>query len=101
MREVIHPTLRGLAADGTPYTGFLYAGLMIAADGTPNVLEYNCRFGDPETQPVMMRMESDLLEAMEASIAGRVSDGDFRWSPDPAVCVVMASGGYPGAFEAG
>ena len=65
------------------------------------VLEFNCRFGDPETQPIMMRMESDLLEAIEASIDGRVSDGDFRWSPDPAVCVVMASGGYPGAFEAG
>ena len=73
---------------------------MMTARG-PMVLEFNCRFGDPETQPVMMRMESDLLEAMEASIAGRVSDGDFRWSPEPAVCVVMASGGYPGAFEAG
>ena len=65
------------------------------------VLEFNCRFGDPETQPIMMRMDSDLLEAIEASIEGRVSEGDFRWSPDPAVCVVMASGGYPGAFEAG
>ena len=73
---------------------------MMTATG-PMVLEFNCRFGDPETQPIMMRMESDLLEAMEASIAGRASDGDFRWSPDPAVCVVMASGGYPGGFEAG
>jgi phosphoribosylamine--glycine ligase len=65
------------------------------------VLEFNCRFGDPETQPVLMRLESDLLEALEASIEGRVSEGDFRWSADAAVCVVMASGGYPGTFEAG
>jgi len=65
------------------------------------VLEFNCRFGDPETQPILMRMESDLVEAMEASIEGRVSDGDFRWSQDAAVCVVMASGGYPGTIEVG
>jgi phosphoribosylamine--glycine ligase len=65
------------------------------------VLEFNCRFGDPETQPLMMRMESDLVEAMEASIEGRVSDGDFKWSPDATVCVVIASGGYPGTYEAG
>ncbi len=72
MREVIHPTLRGLAADGTPYTGFLYAGLMIAADGTPNVLEYNCRFGDPETQPVLSRLRSDLTGLCLAALAGRL-----------------------------
>jgi phosphoribosylamine--glycine ligase len=65
------------------------------------VLEFNCRFGDPETQPILMRMESDLVEAIEASIDGRTSDGDFRWSTDSTVCVVMASGGYPGSFEAG
>jgi len=73
---------------------------MMTARG-PMVLEFNCRFGDPETQPILMRLESDLCEALEASIEGRVSDGDFRWSPDAAVCVVMASGGYPGTFELG
>ena len=72
MREVIEPTIRGLAADGTPYTGFLYAGLMIAPDGTPNVLEYNCRFGDPETQPIMMRLQSDLTSLCEAALDGRL-----------------------------
>ncbi len=78
----------------------LYCGLMMTARG-PMVLEFNCRFGDPETQPILMRLESDLVEALEASIEGRVSEGDFRWSPDASVCVVMASGGYPGTFEAG
>jgi phosphoribosylamine--glycine ligase len=73
---------------------------MMTARG-PMVLEFNCRFGDPETQPVLMRLESDLLEALEASIDGRVSEGDFRWSADASVCVVMASGGYPGTFEMG
>jgi phosphoribosylamine--glycine ligase len=67
----------------------------------PMVLEFNCRFGDPETQPILLRLESDLVEALEASIEGRVSDGDFRWSNDASVCVVMASGGYPGSYEAG
>jgi phosphoribosylamine--glycine ligase len=67
----------------------------------PMVLEFNCRFGDPETQPILMRLESDLVSAMEAAIEGRVSDGDFKWSPQPAVCVVLASGGYPGTFAAG
>jgi phosphoribosylamine---glycine ligase len=74
--------------------------LMMTARG-PMVLEFNCRFGDPETQPILMRLESDLVEALEAVVGGRVSDGDFRWSPDAAVCVVMASGGYPGTYEAG
>jgi phosphoribosylamine--glycine ligase len=73
---------------------------MVTAKG-PVVLEFNCRFGDPEAQAILMRLESDLLEALEASTEGRVSDGDFKWSPEPAVCVVMASGGYPGTFEAG
>ena len=98
--HIARPVIAGMRAEGADYKGILYCGIMMTARG-PMVLEFNCRFGDPETQPVMMRMESDLLEAMEASIAGRVSDGDFRWSAEPAVCVVMASGGYPGAFEAG
>jgi phosphoribosylamine--glycine ligase len=90
----------GMKAEGAEYKGVLYCGLMMTARG-PMVLEFNCRFGDPETQPVLMRLESDLLEALEASIDGRVSEGDFRWSADASVCVVMASGGYPGTFEMG
>jgi phosphoribosylamine---glycine ligase len=98
--HIARPVIAGMRAEGAAYKGILYCGIMMTATG-PVVLEFNCRFGDPETQPIMMRMESDLLDAMQASIAGRVSEGDFRWSPEPAVCVVMASGGYPGAFEAG
>ena len=98
--HIARPVIAGMRAEGAEYKGILYCGIMMTATG-PMVLEFNCRFGDPETQPIMMRLESDLLEAMEASIARRASDGDFRWSPDPTVCVVMASGGYPGAFEAG
>jgi phosphoribosylamine---glycine ligase len=100
MTHIARPVIAGMKAEGVEYKGILYCGIMMTATG-PMVLEFNCRFGDPETQPIIMRMESDLLEAMEASIAGRASEGDFRWSPDPAVCVVMASGGYPGGFEAG
>jgi len=100
LAHIARPVVDGMRAEGTPYRGLLYCGIMMTARG-PMVLEFNCRFGDPETQPIMMRLESDLLEAIEASIQGRVSDGDFRWSTDPSVCVVMASGGYPGAFEAG
>jgi phosphoribosylamine---glycine ligase len=92
--------VEGMKAEGMEYKGILYCGLMMTARG-PMVLEFNCRFGDPETQPIMMRMESDLLEAIEASIEGRVSDGDFRWSQDASVCVVMVSGGYPGTIEVG
>jgi phosphoribosylamine--glycine ligase len=98
--HIARPVVAGMKAEGAEYKGILYCGIMMTARG-PIVLEFNCRFGDPETQPIMMRMESDLLEAIEASIEGRVSDGDFRWSAEPAVCVVMASGGYPGTFEAG
>ena len=98
--HVARPVIAGMRAEGAEYKGILYCGIMMTARG-PMVLEFNCRFGDPETQPIMMRMENDLLDAMEAAISGRVSDGEFRWSPEPAVCVVMASGGYPGAFEAG
>jgi phosphoribosylamine--glycine ligase len=100
MTHIARPVIAGMRAEGAEYKGILYCGIMMTARG-PMVLEFNCRFGDPETQPIMMRMESDLLESIEASIEGRISEGDFRWSPDPAVCVVMASGGYPGVFEAG
>jgi phosphoribosylamine--glycine ligase len=89
-----------MKAEGMEYKGILYCGLMMTARG-PMVLEFNCRFGDPETQPILMRLESDLVEAFEASIEGRVSDGDFRWSQNASVCVVMASGGYPGTIEVG
>ena len=98
--HIARPVIDGMRQEGTPYTGVLYCGLMMTARG-PMVLEFNCRFGDPETQPTLMRLESDLIDAFMASIEGRVSDGDFKWSPDPAVCVVVASGGYPGAYEVG
>jgi phosphoribosylamine---glycine ligase len=101
MREVIEPTLRGLSADGNPYLGFLYAGLMIAADGTPNVLEYNCRFGDPETQPIVMRLQSDLVDLCEAALDGALDRTEARWDPRAAVGVVMAAGGYPDAYRKG
>jgi len=100
VQHVAKPVVAGMKAEGAEFKGVLYCGLMMTARG-PMVLEFNCRFGDPETQPLMMRMESDLVDAIEASVEGRVSDGDFRWSHDPAVCVVIASGGYPGTFEAG
>lgn len=95
MREVIEPTIRGLAKDGTPYTGFLYAGIMVHPDGTPNVLEYNCRFGDPETQPIMMRMKSDLVELCEAALDKRLDAVHADWDPRAALGVVLAAGGYP------
>lgn len=98
--HIARPVVTGMKAEGVEYRGVLYCGLMMTARG-PMVLEFNCRFGDPETQPMLMRLESDLVEALEASVEGRVSEGDFRWSPDASVCVVMASGGYPGTFEAG
>src|ERR1051326_3150483 len=100
LTHIVRPTISGMKEEGTEYRGVLYCGLMLTARG-PMVLEYNCRFGDPETQPILMRLESDLLDAIEASIDGRVSDGDFKWSSDASVCVVIASGGYPGSFEAG
>ena len=101
LREVIHPTVRGLAADGTPYTGFLYAGLMIAADGTPNVLEYNCRFGDPETQPVLSRLRSDLTGLCLAALAGSLDRTGCEWDSRAALGVVMAAAGYPEAGRKG
>jgi phosphoribosylamine--glycine ligase len=100
LRHIARPVIEGMAAEGAPYTGILYCGLMMTAKG-PQVLEFNCRFGDPETQPILMRLDSDLVEAFEASIEGRISDGVFRWSPDPSVCVVMAARGYPGPAELG
>ena len=95
MNEVIMPTVRGLAAEGTPYIGFLYAGLMVAEDGTPNVLEFNCRFGDPETQPVLSRLQSDLVELCEAGLDGKLDQVTCDWDPRPAVGVVLAAAGYP------
>jgi phosphoribosylamine--glycine ligase len=100
IQHVAKPVVAGMKEEGAEFKGVLYCGLMMTAKG-PMVLEFNCRFGDPETQPLMMRMDSDLVDAIEASVEGRVSDGDFRWSPDPAVCVVIASGGYPSTYEAG
>jgi phosphoribosylamine--glycine ligase len=101
MDEVIAPTLRGLRADGTPYTGFLYAGLMIGADGAPRVLEFNCRLGDPETQPILMRLASDLTALCDAAIDGTLDRASAVWDPRVALGVVMAAGGYPEAFHKG
>jgi phosphoribosylamine--glycine ligase len=101
MREVIEPTLKGLRSDGNPYTGFLYAGLMIADDGTPNVLEFNCRLGDPETQPILMRLQSDLPGLCEAALNGTLERHEVRWDSRAALGVVMAAGGYPSAFRTG
>jgi phosphoribosylamine--glycine ligase len=101
MRDVIEPTVRGMAAEGHPYTGFLYAGLMIAADGTPKVLEYNCRFGDPETQPIMMRLKSDLVALCNAALDGKLDTIDTDWDPRPSLGVVLAAGGYPASYNKG
>ena len=101
MREVIEPTIRGLARDGTPYTGFLYAGIMVPPDGTPNVLEYNCRFGYPETQPILMRLRSDLVELCEAALDKRLDHVQAEWDDRAALGVVLAAGGYPDAVRKG
>ncbi len=101
MAEVIQPTLDGLRADGINYLGFLYAGLMITADGTPKVLEFNCRFGDPETQPIMARLNSDLGELCLAAIEGRLATQSINWDPRAALGVVMAAGGYPANYRKG
>ena len=100
VNHIARPVVAGMKDEGTEFKGVLYCGLMMTARG-PMVLEFNCRFGDPETQPILTRLESDLVDALEASIDGRVSEGDFRWSRDASVCVVMSSGGYPGTFEQG
>jgi phosphoribosylamine--glycine ligase len=101
MQEVIQPTVAGMLADGIPYTGFLYAGIMIAADGTPNVLEYNCRFGDPETQPIMMRLKSDLADLCLAALDQRLDQVTADWDNRAALGVVLAAGGYPNSYDKG
>ncbi|WNK21111.1 phosphoribosylamine--glycine ligase [Halomonas piscis] len=101
MARVIEPTVRGMANEGMPYTGFLYAGLMIDAAGNPSVIEYNCRFGDPETQPIMLRLTSDLAELCLAGARGELAGHECRWDSRTAVGVVMAAGGYPGSYEKG
>lgn len=101
MDEVIHPTVRGMAAEGHPYKGFLYAGLMIDSQGAPKVIEFNCRFGDPETQPIMLRMKSDLVELCGAAIDGRLEQCSSDWDERPAVGIVLAAGGYPGSYNKG
>lgn len=101
MAQVIIPTIRGMAADGHPYTGFLYAGLMISDNGDINVIEFNCRFGDPEAQPVMMRLQSDLIALCNKALDGTLDTVQADWDPRPAVGVVLASGGYPDAYRKG
>jgi phosphoribosylamine--glycine ligase len=99
IKEVILPTVNGMAKEGAPYTGFLYAGLMITADGTPKVIEYNCRFGDPETQPIMLRMRSDLVAHCLAALEGNLDQQQAEWDPRAAVGIVLAAGGYPGPYD--
>ncbi|MEO9944835.1 phosphoribosylamine--glycine ligase [Paraglaciecola sp.] len=101
MDEVIYPTVNGMAAEGNTYVGFLYAGLMIMADGTPKVIEYNCRFGDPETQPIMLRLQSDLVELVEAALDGKLDQIRAAFDPRASVGVVLAAGGYPGSYNKG
>jgi phosphoribosylamine--glycine ligase len=101
MREIIMPTINGMAADGTPYTGFLYAGLMIDADGQPRTVEFNCRMGDPETQPIMMRMKSDLVDLLEHAIDGTLDRAEVSWDRRAALGVVIAAGGYPDTPRSG
>ncbi|MEE4659871.1 MAG: phosphoribosylamine--glycine ligase [Halieaceae bacterium] len=101
MRDVIRPTVAGMASEGMPYTGFLYAGLMITDQGEPRVIEFNCRFGDPETQPIMMRLRSDLCALCQLALDGALDTAEADWDPRPALGVVMAAGGYPGSYGKG
>lgn len=101
MEQVIMPTVNGMAAEGTPYTGFLYAGLMIDETGQPKVIEFNCRFGDPETQPIIMRLESDLVELCLAAVEGKLDEAQAKWDPRPALGVVMAAANYPDTPQTG
>jgi phosphoribosylamine--glycine ligase len=101
MDEVIYPTVRGMAAEGHPYKGFLYAGLMIDASGAPKVIEYNCRFGDPETQPILLRMKSDLVELCNAAIDSKLDQCSSDWDERASVGIVLAAGGYPGDYRKG
>ncbi|GAB2892938.1 phosphoribosylamine--glycine ligase [Microbulbifer echini] len=101
MQEVIEPTVKGLAAEGTPYTGFLYAGLMIDPEGAPRVIEYNCRFGDPETQPILMRLKSDLVDLCLAALDKKLDSVNAEWDPRPSLGVVLAAHGYPASYRKG
>jgi phosphoribosylamine--glycine ligase len=101
LREVIEPTVQGMASEGHPYTGFLYAGLMIDASGAPKVIEYNCRFGDPETQPIMLRLQSDLTELCDAALDGRLNQTEAQWDARASLGVVLAAGGYPNDYAKG
>ena len=101
MQEVIYPTVNGMAAEGNDYTGFLYAGLMIDASGAPRVIEYNCRFGDPETQPIMMRMRSDIVAHCLAALEGKLDQETTQWDPRPSLGVVLAAAGYPADYPKG
>lgn len=98
MEQIIYPTVKGMALEGNTYTGFLYAGLMIDQQGNPKVIEFNCRFGDPETQPIMMRLQSDLVELCLAAVNGKLDSIQSKWDPRPALGVVMAANGYPGKY---
>jgi phosphoribosylamine--glycine ligase len=101
MDEVIRPTLEGMKSDGNPYSGFWYAGLMIMPDGTPKVIEFNCRMGDPETQPIMMRLRTDLVSLCKATLDGSLADQTAEWDSRAALGVVLAAGGYPAHYEKG
>ncbi|MCL5041761.1 MAG: phosphoribosylamine--glycine ligase [Gammaproteobacteria bacterium] len=101
MDEVIWPTVKGMAAEGNIYTGFLYAGLMIDPTGAPKVIEFNCRFGDPETQPIMLRLQSSLVDLVQAALAGTLDQAEAHWDPRPSLGVVLAAGGYPGSYAKG
>lgn len=101
LKEVIEPTLRGMASEGAPFIGFLYAGLMIDKSGQPKVIEFNVRFGDPETQPIMMRLKSDLVQLIEAALDGELHHAKVQWDPRPSLGVVLAAGGYPGKVRSG
>lgn len=101
MQEVIMPTVEGMASEGNPYSGFLYAGVMVMADGTPKVIEYNCRFGDPETQPIMLRLQSDLVDLCLKATAGDLDKASIQFDPRAAVGVVLAAGGYPASYNKG
>ena len=99
--EIIRPTIAGMAAEGAPFTGFLYAGLMIDASGAPKVIEFNARLGDPETQPILLRLQSDLVDLVEAALDGQLDTKTAQWDPRPALAVVLAAGGYPGKIRSG
>jgi phosphoribosylamine--glycine ligase len=100
MHHIAEPTVQGMALEGTPFMGVLYIGLMMTARG-PQVLEFNARFGDPETQAILLRLESDLVDALEASIDGRLDQVELRWTPGASACVVASSSGYPGSYKTG